>query len=301
MKNQTALNEYLLDLKLRNCSPRTIKTMRNNMTLLFNWIETEYKITEIEDIRRNHIKGYLQYKQSLGLKPTYVNGILKNIKAFFNYLVKEEYLKESPSAKISLQKEEKVLIQTFSPDEVKRMIDVYSSPNFLGARNKCIITLLFDTGIRNYELCSIKCDDIKERTILIHGKGNKQRLVPVSPILRKTMLKYEAIREHYIKERYQSEYYFLSQKGKMLTVEAVERVVKKCGVAAHVNEQIRCSPHTCRHTFAQMCLKNGIDIYTVSRLLGHENLSITKRYLQSMKDDIVIDMALESSPLMKLK
>ena len=301
MKNQTALNEYLLDLKLRNCTARTIKTMKNNMSLLFNWIESEYKITEIEDIKRNHIKGYLQYKQSLGLKPTYINGIIKNIKAFFNYLVREEYIDRSPSEKISLQKEEKVLIQTFSPDEVKRMIDVYSSPNFLSARNKCIITMLFDTGLRNYELCSIKCDNIKERTILIHGKGNKQRLVPISPILRKTMLKYEAIREHYIKERYQNEYYFLSQKGKMLTVEAVERVVRKCGVAAHVNEQIRCSPHTCRHTFAQMCLKNGIDIYTVSRLLGHENLSITKRYLQSMKDDIVIDMALESSPLMKLK
>ena len=71
MKNQTALNEYLLDLKLRNCSPRTIKTMKNNMSLLFNWIEAEYEIKEIEDIRRNHIKGYLQYKQSLGLKPTY--------------------------------------------------------------------------------------------------------------------------------------------------------------------------------------------------------------------------------------
>ncbi len=295
MKNQTALNEYLLDLKLRNCTARTIKTMKNNMSLLFNWIESEYKITEIESIKRNHIKGYLQYKQSLGLKPTYINGIIKNIKAFFNYLVREEYIDRSPSEKISLQKEEKVLIQTFSPDEVKRMIDVYSSPNFLSARNKCIITMLFDTGIRNYELCSIKCDNIKERTILIHGKGNKQRLVPISPILRKTMLKYEAIREHYIKERYQNEYYFLSQKGKMLTVESVERVVRKCGVAAHVNEQIRCSPHTCRHTFAQMCLKNGIDIYTVSRLLGHENLSITKRYLQSMKDDIVIDMALELS------
>lgn len=86
----------------------------------------------------------------------------------------------------------------------------------------------------------------------------------------------------------------------MLTVEAVEIVVKKCGVAAHVNEQIRCSPHTCRHIFAQMCLKKGIDIYTVSRLLEHENLSTTKRYFQSMKDDTVIDMALASSPLMKL-
>ena len=300
MKNQTALEEYLLDLKLRNCSPRTIKTMRNNMTLFFNWVELEHGVTQIEDVRRNHIKGYFQYKQSLGLKPTYLNGILKNMKAFFNYLNREEYLDTSPVTRITYQREEKVIIETFEPSEVKRMIAVYGFANFLDARNRCIMAMLFDTGIRNYELCCIKCEDIRERTILIHGKGYKQRLVPITPMLRRTMLKYEAKREKYIKERYQDEYYFLSQKGKMLTVEAIERVVRECGRAAHVNEQIRCSPHTCRHTFAQMSLKNGMDIYTVSRLLGHENISITKRYLQSMKDDTVVEMAIEHSPLMNL-
>lgn len=300
MENQTALEEYLLDLKLRNCSPRTIKTMENNMTLFFNWVKLEHDVTQIEDVRRNHIKGYFQYKQSLGLKPTYLNGILKNMKAFFNYLNREEYLEINPATKITYQREEKVIIQTFEPAEVKRMIGVYGFANFLDVRNRCIITMLFDTGIRNLELCNIKCEDVKGRTILIHGKGNKQRLVPISPLLRKTMLRYEMKREKYIKERYQDEYYFLSQNGRMLTVEAIGKVVKECGRAAHVNEQIRCSPHTCRHTFAQMSLRNGIDIYTLSRILGHENISITKRYLQSMKDDTIIEMALEHSPLMNL-
>ncbi len=80
------------------------------------------------------------------------------------------------------------------------MLSIYDTSNFLNSRNRCMITMLFDTGIRNYELCSIKCEDFWERTILIHGKGSKQRLVPISPLLRKAMLKYEIKRENYIRE-----------------------------------------------------------------------------------------------------
>lgn len=294
------LDEFLIEMKLRNRTERTIKSVRNNNNLFFKWLKYEYGITEVEDVKRIHVKAYIQYKQSLGLKPTYINSILKNLRMFFRYLEDEEYISINPVTKVAFQKEEKVIIETFTTDEVRRMLAVYGYTNFLDARNKCIMMMLFDTGIRNFELCEIKCADIRERTILIHGKGDKQRLVPISPALRKSMLKYEAKREKYIKERYQAEYYFLSQKGRKLTIETIERVVRDCGRAAHVNEQIRCSPHTCRHTFAQMNIKNGLDVYSLSRILGHENISITKRYLQSMKDDDILDMAVLASPLMNL-
>ena len=294
------LDEFLIEMKLRNRTERTIKSVRNNNKLFFKWLENEYNITEVEEVKRIHVKAYIQYKHSLGLKPTYINSILKNLRMFFRYLEDEEYISINPVAKVAFQKEEKVIIETFTIDEVRRMLAVYGYTNFLDARNKCIMMMLFDTGIRNFELCEIKCADIGERTILIHGKGDKQRLVPISPALRKSMLKYEAKREKYIKERYQAEYYFLSQKGRKLTIETIERVVRDCGRAAHVNEQIRCSPHTCRHTFAQMNIRNGIDVYSLSRILGHENISITKRYLQSMKDDDILYMAVMASPLMNL-
>lgn len=294
------LDEFLIEMKLRNRTERTIKSVRNNNNLFFKWLENEYGITEVEDVKRIHVKAYIQYKQSLGLKPTYINSILKNLRMFFRYLEDEEYISINPVTKVAFQKEEKVIIETFTTDEVRRMLAVYGYTNFLDARNKCIMMMLFDTGIRNFELCEIQCADIRERTILIHGKGDKQRLVPISPALRKSMLKYEAKREKYIKERYQAEYYFLSQKGRKLTIETIERVVRDCGRAAHVNEQIRCSPHTCRHTFAQMNIRNGLDVYSLSRILGHENISITKRYLQSMKDDDILDMAVLASPLMNL-
>ncbi|WP_238483790.1 tyrosine-type recombinase/integrase [Anaerosporobacter faecicola] len=110
------------------------------------------------------------------------------------------------------------------------------------------------------------------------------------------------VRTAYIKDKYnyQSEYLLLSQKGKKLTIETIERVVKECGEGVKVSQQIRISPHTCRHYYAQTQLKNGCDLFTVSKLLGHSNINITKRYLQSMSNDDVLEIAVKTSPLMNL-
>lgn len=300
MRNIQILKDYALELKLKNCSPRTIKSVENTMKLFFRWLEEEQGISEIEDIRRVHITGYLQQKQDSGAKVGYMNGILSYMKMFFKYCQLEEWTTKNPTDRVSYLKEEKVIINTFTPQEIKRMIAVYGDDTFLQSRNKCIITMLFDTGIRCYELCSVQMKDIRDRTILIHGKNHKERLVPISPKLRKTLAKYEYRREKYLKAWYQEEYLFLSQNGKQLTIEAVEWLVKNCGKTAEVREEIRCSPHTMRHSFAQLSLKNGLDIYSLSRVLGHENISITKRYLQSMEDEDIIKTAVECSPLMNL-
>lgn len=116
------------------------------------------------------------------------------------------------------------------------------------------------------------------------------------------MLKYASIRDFYFKEHGRLfEYYFLSYRAKPLTIEAVERVVRIAGERAKVRRDIRCSPHTCRHYYAQAQLRNGLDVYSVSRLLGHEDITITKRYLQSIQDEQVLDMSIKTSPLMNLK
>ena len=102
------------------------------------------------------------------------------------------------------------------------------------------------------------------------------------------------------KYMYQTEYLFLSQKGKRLTPETVERIVKECGKECQVREKLRCSPHTCRHYYAQTQLKNGCDLFTVSKLLGHGNINITKRYLNSMEVDDILQIAQKTTPLRSL-
>ena len=299
---EDALQEYLYDCQLRKLSVRTIKGVRNNNRRMFLYLYNSFDIKELEEVKRVHIQSYITYLSDLGRKETYINGIIKCFRGFFKYCEDEKYINESPLKKIKFQKEEITFIQTFNQDEVKRMVSCYSGRRFLEQRNKLIIVMLLDSGIRNIELCNIHISDVHENAIKIRGKGKKIRYVPVTPAISKEMIRYLRVREQYVQDKfnYQTEYLFLSQKGKKLTIETVERIVKECGEWSGVRKEIRCSPHTCRHYYAQTQLKNGCDLFTVSRLLGHSNINITKRYLFSMTVDDVLEIAQKTTPLANL-
>lgn len=299
---EDCLKEFIFDCKLRKLSERTIKSYRGNCERLFQFLEREYQVKELEYCNVKCIQGYIQFLTNQGLKESYINSIIKCVTAFFEYCYKEEYVHKNVMKKIRYQKEPITLIETFTNEEVHKMILYYGGSRFLDYRNKLIMIMLFDSGIRNSELCDIKMDDIKESHIVINGKGKKIRHVPITAIINKFMIKYLRSRENYIKDKiaYQKEYLFLSQKGKKLTVETIENIVRNCGVGCDIRSDIRCSPHTCRHFYAQSQLKNGCDLFTVSKLLGHNNINITKRYLNSINDDDFYKMAIRTSPLSNL-
>lgn len=298
------LSEYILELELQNYSIRTIKSYRNNNLLFFTYVQNEFNITEIEDIKPLHIKSYIKFLQRKKRKPTYINGIVKTFKSYFKYCIQEEYVTDNPTLKVGWLKEERTIISTFDDNEVLGMINVYRGSDYMTIRNKCIMTLLLDTGIRNLELCKVVNKDINELSLTIRqGKGRKDRRVSLSPYTKKVVLRYIRCRDNYYADRVidANTPFLMSYRFKALTPEAIERVVKICGVKANVRTSIRCSPHTCRHYFAQAQLRNGLDVYSLSRLLGHENITITKRYLQSIEDTQIVEMSVKTSPLMNLK
>ncbi len=298
------LEEFAIELEIQNYSLRTIKSYRNNNLLMFTFIKNEYGITEVEQVKPAHIKQYIRFLQKNKRKTSYINGVIKTFRAFFKYAYKEEYIETNLMDKVGWVREQKVIINTFTDLEVAEMMEVYKGTDYLPIRNKCIMAFLFDTGIRCSELCNITNKDVRENTILIrNGKGNKQRVVPISPYLKKLIMRYVRCRDQKFRDRKIDENtpFFLSYRFRNLTVEGVERIVKICGQKANVRKEIRCSPHTCRHYFAQSQLRNGLDIYSLSRLLGHENIAITKRYLQGLKDIEIIEMSARTSPLMNLK
>lgn len=298
---QDVIKEFIFEIKLRNYSERTIKGYKNNILKFARYMKNEFEIVEIEEISHVHIKSYLNFLKGNGLTEVYINTILKNLRSFYKYCFTEGYCL-NVALKVGWLRERKTIIKTFSDDEIRKMMDVYNYSSYIHARNKCIMAILIDTGIRNFELCQLKITDIRETVIYIMGKGKKERVVPISPYLKKIMIKYEGIREGYLKNNIiHYDNYFLSYRNKPLTTEAVERIVRLCGEKANVNKNIRCSPHTCKHYFAQAQLRNGLDVYSLSRLLGHENVTITKRYLQGLKDKEVLELGMKSSPLMNLK
>ena len=282
MKLELAIREYLKEIEVRKYSPRTIRTYRNNLGLFLRFCE-ETGATEAEDVRLGTTKDFMLFMGKRGKKATYINSILKAVKSFIQYCYEEEYGGFNTKGRFSWCKEEKPIIRAFQPKDVKRMLADCGGRDFLSIRDRAILTMLFETGIRCLELCCIRNEDIHEDFIIIHGKNHKQRVVPVTVVLKKALMKYEVARDTAFPYP-KNDYYFVSFHGYQLTNSAVEQILKRNGEGI---EGIRVSPHTCRHFFAQQQVKMGTDLYTISRLLGHENIGITQTYLNSLRDEAV--------------
>ena len=300
---EDVLKEFIFDCRIRKLSERTIKEYNGNNLRFFKYIDSQFQITELEQVTHVVIKEYIQYLTTLGRKETYINGIIKCFRAFFVYCFKEEYISKNPMDKVNFQREPITLIETFTDNEARKMVEAFKTNTFCDMRNKLIMVVLLDSGIRCHELIDIKISDITTNAIKLFGKGKKERFVPITPTIYKYLLKYLRMRENYLLDKYQldKEYLFLSFSCRKLSLEAVERVVKLAAQKAKVRPEIRSSPHTCRHYYAQAQLRNGCDVYTLSRLLGHENISITKRYLQSITDNQILDLAIKTTPLSNMK
>lgn len=296
MKIEQAIKEYLIEIEVRQYSPRTIKGYRNNLNLFLRFCHS-VGVENVEEITLATVRQLVKMLTASHRKGTYINGILKGLKSFIQYCYGEGYGAFNTKGNFIWCKEEKPVITPFTPEQVKRMMKNCSGNSFKAIRDRAILTMFFETGIRCLELCSIKPEDVHEDYIIINGKNHKQRVVPITPVLRKAMMKYESVRESYFLYKKTDDYYFLSFHGKMLTVTAVEIIVKLYGEGI---EDVRVSPHTCRHFFAQQHVKMGTDLYTISRLLGHENIQITQTYLKSLRDRDIVEIAKGRSVLMAM-
>ncbi|QCT01382.1 integrase family protein [Paenibacillus algicola] len=307
----TKIHELIEDFKLnQEILGREKKYVDLCMFRLFRWEKftvNQLGVTEAEEVNQLHIKRFIQDRQRAGREVNRtINNNIATLKVFFQYLVNEEFIDEqsNPMRRIKNLKEEKTVIVTFNDDEVSRIINDLKEETYSNVRDKLILIMLFDTGIRVSELCNIKNDDIARRHILIHGKGSKQRLVYISTIMRKYMRKYEALRKERFKRRLQDEiedYYFLDQSAVRLSRSRINKILKEHCSNAGVRNEVRCSPHDCRHYFAQKQLKNGIDIYSLSRLMGHFDTQITSKYLRGLEQEDILQIGRLHSPLNGVK
>ncbi len=282
------VQEYLLDCQVRQLAEKTVAQYSKQLRYFTSFIADELGITVLEELKAEHIKKYIRMLQEKGSKPTYINDLIKPIKCACSYAYQEGYTKSVITARIQNLKEKKTLIHTFSTDEISRMLKYFNGRDYLSIRNRLILMLFFDTGIRANELITMKPEQIYNGYILIHGKGNKDRVVPIGPVVAKQMLKYNAEKMQRFALKETEDYYFLSKNGKKLTNEGIAKFMKTAAKEVCVNPHVRISPHTCRHTFAQQSLKNGLDLYSLSRLLGHESILITQKYLAGIKDEQIL-------------
>ncbi|MBR1457383.1 MAG: tyrosine-type recombinase/integrase [Oscillospiraceae bacterium] len=301
MQLESLVKEFLFECEIREYSEKTIENYRKQLRHFTDFLDEQFQICELEELNAPHVKLFIKHYQLRQCKPSYVNDNLKAVKVLCAYAYKEKYVDHLITENIKNVKEPKALIHPFSTEEIKKMIAFYHGSSYIEIRNKLILMILFDTGIRINELIEMREEQIQDSYFIIYGKGRKERIVPKNPLVSKTLIKYMTAKAKYFQCRRAEDYLFLSKNGKRLNGQAVNKFMKDCAKAVGVRSMVRVSPHTCRHTFAQQQIKNGLDLYSLSRLLGHESVAITQRYLESIQNSQIIANAKKTSVLSNLK
>ena len=211
--------------------------------------------------------------------------ILSGIKSFYHYLSIENVIDANPCDKIDRPRIERKLPDTLSPDEINDIINSVDLSNPHGERNRTILETLYSCGLRVSELINLKCSKLflEDGFIIVTGKGNKERAVPLNNILIKYLKNYIClIRSHQDIETGHEDFVFLNNRGKQLTRMMIFTIVKKHTEKSGIKKNI--SPHTFRHSFATHLLQGGADLRAIQTMLGHESISTTEIYMHIDKD-----------------
>lgn len=307
VKISDLIEEFKLNQQIQGRKDKYMELTSYRLNRWLSFMEENYNVTEIEKVIPKHIKEYIHFCQKRGIeKAITINGSIATLRVFFNGLVEEEWVDEfkNPMRRIKNLKEEKRIITTFNDAEVKRILCDVQEETYSNIRDKLILIMLFDTGIRVSELCDIKVSDVSFKHITINGKGSKQRQIYISKIMRRYMRKYEVLRKERFSHKHESEiedYYFLDQSAMRLSRSRINKILKEHCKNAGVRKEVRCSPHDCRHYFAHKQLKNGLDIYSLSRLMGHYDTQITSNYLRGLETETILEVGRIKSPLNKVR
>ena len=265
-------------LKLeRGLSDNSIKSYDYDLVLFKNFLVAN-KINDTPfNCKSETIKNYL-YKSFSDKKSRSQARSISAIKSFFNYLIFEGYIKESPISNIEAPKQEKKLPVVLTEDEIKNLINSIDLNHNFGQRNKTIIEILYGTGIRVSELVNLKLSNIffKENIIKVIGKGNKERFVPLGEIASNEMKIYINDRNRLRIDSKSSDILFLNRYGRKLTRSMIFKIISDASKRIGLDKKI--SPHTLRHSFATHLIKNGADLRTIQLILGHESITTTEIY-----------------------
>ena len=239
-----------------------------------------------QEILNPDICSFISYlSNDLNLKDASIRRKIITLKLFYDYLLNNDFITTSPFKKLKFKfKQEKKLPKTLPVSEINKLLKCFDiETSFLSTfaqkeyiRDAALIDLLISTGIRIGEAVAITIDDIivSERTLLIHGKGRKQRLIYISSSITWNRIK-TLIKEH---SKSSNEYLFVNRYGNPLTIHGVEDIYKKYAKMAQINT--RSTPHYLRHTFATNLLANGADLRSVQEILGHASVATTQIYTE---------------------
>lgn len=269
--------QYHTYLRLeRGLSPNTVEAYERDLGVLLDYCDTHH----IDPVRAtfDDLQAFVYETFHASTNVRTQSRILSGVHSFYRFLLYHDIIEQDPSELIEMPRREQHLPDVLTIEEIDRMISLIDLSKPEGHRNRAIIEMLYGSGLRVSELVTLRLSRMyrPEQYMLIEGKGNKQRLVPISPEAEKWFAFWMEDRAHYPIQRGAEDFAFLGRKGRPLTRVMIFYIIRDLARAAGITKTI--SPHTLRHSFATHMLQNGADLRIIQQLLGHESIATTEIY-----------------------
>ena len=277
--NLAAFSDYLRLEK--HYSAHTLHAYIADITAFADFTAQNFDQTTLEEVNYPMIRNWIVSLVDSGIGNSSVNRKISSLKAFYKFLLKTKQIDVSPLLKHKSLKTPKILQIPFSEKELDNVLHLIEFPDgFEGVRDQLIIDLFYTTGMRRTELIHLKTADIdlSGLTLKVLGKRNKERILPMLPVVASKISSYMTARKCLL-EVVDAEYLFVTSKGVKMNDSLVYRLINH--YFGQVSEKVKKSPHVLRHTFATHLLNNGADLNSVKELLGHSSLASTQIYTHS--------------------
>jgi integrase/recombinase XerD len=308
------LDTYQIQARTEGKSEKTIRIYTTALGIFQRFLDRRGFSTEVTGIGPEEIREFIGYLQNTrafmehpftgpqkkGLTGHTVNCYLRAIRAFWSWLIAEEFIEINPFDRVTIPKAPKKVIMPFSEEQVRALLNTIDTKSAIGFRDWTIILTLLDTGMRVSELTDLKMNDVNlaQRCLKVLGKGNKERIVPIGITVQRAIAKY--LNKYRSSPLYPlSDNLFLSRDGMPLASNGIQSMIEKYANSAGITG-VRASPHTFRHTFSISYLRNGGDVFTLQRILGHETLDMVRQYVCLAQYDLQ-EAHLRCSPVDNLK
>jgi integrase/recombinase XerD len=280
MLDKLLIKRFLIYLRLeQSLSDNSVEAYSHDIELLMQYLYSINHSKLLKDISQENIESFLAHLFDLGLSANSQARILSGIKKFYAYLLQEKLVEENPTQLISSPYIGRHIPDILSYEEICSMIDCIDLSQPLGHRNKAIIEIMYACGLRVSEVTSLKISNIyiEDEFIRIFGKGDKERLIPISPSTIKTLYLYiDGERKSQNISTKHTDTLFINRRGSGLSRQMIFLIIKDLAEKAGIKKNI--GPHTIRHSFATHLLEGGADLRAVQQMLGHSSISTTEIY-----------------------
>jgi len=255
-------------------SKNTLAAYRSDLKIFNKWLAGKSFIS----VNSKHIQDYFSDRQKNNIGSSTQARILTCLHSFYQYLLANQLIKNDPTEQFSHPKLEKKLPVFLNIQEVEKLLEAPSSSSLFGQRDRAMLELLYSCGLRVSELINLSYHNInlKEEFIRIHGKGNKERVLPMGEIAIDYLMKYETNARPVLLKNGQSDSYFLSNRGSAMSRQNFFYIIKAYANQVGIDKPL--SPHSLRHAFATHLVQKGADLRSVQLMLGHSDISSTQLY-----------------------